>query len=277
MIGCKNLQSNLEQHTINVDKGVRFLFQKDIYIQENDCGQRRVNQIQTLYADIDLKRENITKDLVINFTEHNSAFRQKIIYNQSTFRYEDLFSSSPHYEYELPECEPLKSHCSFGFSVFLNQNVLQKKDWLIDLTITEPFGKNTIHNSNRLPMENLSTQDDANYLFKDLHMSHDQEYKKTWVTIDKNKIKRLIDKGFKIEFIFSWRSSKKQIGYTEHAKMIKTEDLWLRNKTPYYELTNVPKNITYLSFMIHAQNKSNAFESKIEILDKNNPFYECGP
>lgn len=253
----------------------QLLFQRDLYMQENECGNKTVSKIQALSFDFDIAQTDVAQNLNIIFKEKKSGFKQNIFYNQKTFYYPGVFGANGHHEYGLPDCEASTKECSMNFFVFLDEQVVKNKNWLVDMDIQQASGKKkTLFQLSNYKMDNKASLQDEHYLFNDLSLTHDKKSRTVKAVIDKAKIKKLVEEGYKIHFIFSWRTSKTQVQYSESAEVIAKGNKWL--SAPGAEYTYVvPEKVTYLSFMVHAKKGFNSFESKLEIENANNSFYAC--
>lgn len=253
--------------------GIRL--QNDLYIQKNDCGQSNSSQLYSVYFTYFVDKTFYSEPLLIQVNEKNSKFNQTIVYNGKYFFYPSLFGESGHKEYGMPVCDKSKT-CYFSFFIFDTDQLVKQKELEFEVRIYQTNPPNKLQLSN--PTLKAKGKFDKNYeslLFKDLNLNYTQDFSKVETSIDKKKLKQLINEGYTVELIYSYRKSLDQYEYSEETAFINKEDPWLQSEDPTWPLKSKLKNPTYLSFMVLLTKGSKSYETKIEVLNKNNSFYSC--
>jgi hypothetical protein len=244
-----------------------YRLQRDLYIKSNACQQSIPSYLNVLSLEFDVPKQSLNQKWIVGIHEQNSRFNQTIIFNGKTWFYP--IWTSGHKEYGLPECEG--QSCSVHFFVFLNDQMLKIKDWYFQVNIFNQKDYSKIYNTH-VYVDNKFLEDTSKMFFEDLKL----EYKsgKAVAKIDKDKVKSLLSSNYKVKFILQSRTSQNQQQYTEKTVVMTPDHPWLKNQE-LFSINEDLKELTYLGFLIYVTKDNLAFETKIEIMNKNDAFYNC--
>lgn len=246
-----------------------FFFQHDVFIRKNQCGDVQVYYPNALRLETDLPTPELTKNLEINFAEKYSQFNQRIIYNGKTFYYPKLFGPNGHHEYEMPNCVAMLKKCRLGFFVFDLGALFPLKIWDISIQISRQENSASVFQEKNISVRNDFHTNAGKYLFGDLDLKVNKKTNSVVAYVNQEKIKSILQEGFEVEFVFSWRNSLKQISYSDETERIQLHHEWLSRRSREFPMKKKSvEPFTYLSFMVHVSRKNLAFESKIVVLDK---------
>lgn len=244
-----------------------YRLQRDLFIKSNACNQSIPSYLSVLSLEFDVPKQSLKRNWIVGVNEENSRFHQTIVYNGKNWFYP--IWSSGHKEYGLPECEG--KTCSVHFFVFLNDQMMKIKDWFFQVNIFKQADYAKIYDS-RIYVENEFLKDTSKMFFEDLKL----EYKPSKVVakIDKAKVKELLQANYNVKFILQSRTSKNQQQYTEKTFVMTPSDPWLKGQE-LFTINEDLKDLTYLGFLIYVTKGNLAFETKIEVMNKNDSFYNC--
>lgn len=254
--------------TLFATEEFQFFFQNDLFIRKNSCGEKEIGYPKAIRIETHLPKSIIKNNLKITVKEANSNFSQTIIYNGSSFFYPGVFGEKGHSEYGMPLCEAHLAGCSFFFFVFDFEKLSSRRIWKLDIRIEELDSKKIVIEKSKILVKNEFSKKKEAYLINEIDFIDATPSKNAVALVSPQKIKKILKEGYNVDFIFSWRSTEEQIGYSEKFHNIKLDSEWIKQNNPKFPFNEDPtKPKTYLSFMIYLTKKNVAFETKIVILD----------
>lgn len=241
-------------------------FQNDLYIEKNDCGQKRqtIHKAFWVLTSIPEEYENQNLDIVVTSL---IGFEQKIQYRRTHFFYPALFNQYGHKEFTLPTCQ--SKRCEFEFFIF---DPASKLNQAKNIRVTIFFNKKEILKKD-FHIVGLRTQNSADYFFEDLNLKQSEGVIQG--NINKNRIIKLLKQNYKISIVLVHKSSPTQNQYTDEEYIIKKDHPWLTEKGDIFKFKTNRKDLTYLGLMVIASKTQESFESKIEIKNKEKIFFFC--
>lgn len=249
-----------------------YVFQNDTYMVKNDCEDFKLSFAKAFQIRAVVSPQVAKKNLVIQFRELKSGFSQKIIYDAKTFFYPGVFSAQGHHEYGMPECDLIMGDCEFSVFIFLTGDILKLPKWDIEVNITETNSSNAVMARSMKEIDNQFFNSDERFL-TGLDFKTSSEVLRT-AYVDPKKVIRLINEGYDVKFIFSWRQTLNQVEYTEEFHSMTADDPWFKKKSFEFVMDRKILDPVYLSFMVLAQKQTTSYESKIVIVDKKNEFFK---
>jgi hypothetical protein len=162
--------------------------------------------------------------------------------------------------------------CEFSVFIFLTGDILKLPKWDIEVNITETNSSNAVMARSMKEIDNQFFNSDEKFL-TGLDFKTSSEVLRT-AYVDPQKVVRLINDGFDVKFIFSWRQTLNQVEYTEEFHSITADDPWFKKKSFEFVMDRKILDPVYLSFMVLAQKQTTSYESKIVIVDKKNEFFK---
>ncbi|MFP5387158.1 MAG: hypothetical protein ACLGHN_13850 [Bacteriovoracia bacterium] len=241
--------------------------QKDFYLKKNACNKTLSNYLNTISFKLDFPKGTMPKNYIIGVVEKNSKFSQTIFFNGVNWFYPTW---QGHTEYRLPDCT--RAGCEARFFVFLTELPIRYQSWSFDVSVFDTTKKNERVLQKNYPVENVFMQSGYEH-FETLDLKHIKNNLKA--KVDKEKVKKLLAENYQVQFIFQWRENKDQQQYSEEAHLLKPDHKWLTNENQEFKMTKKLKNPTYLGFMVYVTKNNRAYESKVEVLNQNDSFYDC--
>lgn len=264
--------------SLPLDDKPELRFQRDLYIQKNKCDQKIISRLNAIHFRFRLDKKITAKPIIIQVNEASMQMKQTLFYTGEYFFYPGLFGQDGHKEYELPVCNS-KDKCDFQFFVFDDANaaqkIVQKKSLDFDLSIFDLRIPNKKLFGTTISSTNHFGDDTKNKIFEDLNLKFNDDYSEIFATIDKEKLLKLLRLKYRIEMIFSYRKNLNQHQYSEESVNLKLDNPWFAHSKNNWYLKEKLTKPTYLSFMVLVSDGPESYESKIEVHNAKNPFYQC--
>lgn len=245
--------------------------QNDLFIQANSCGERQISSHRALSISAKIPKKFIKKNLIIHFEDRLKKFKQTIFYDGKTFFYPGLFQPVGHREFVSIPTENNDDTDILHFFVFLDSNLNSEEHFRYLITIHEAnttfdlvFSKES---QSYFPLLNSKNS----FLLHNISLNHSKNEISAFIPIEV--ISKALSDGYRVDFIYSWRTSKSQISYSEKREQISLDHSWIKNKKNEYILDMKLSSLTYLSFLVLIRKNDYSFESKIVVLNVNDKYY----
>lgn len=242
-------------------------FQHDYFQKLNSCGKKAESQLYALRFSFEHKNIRSSQPMILNVTEQISGFTQSLVYNTKNWFYP---SFNGHHEFQGITCS--KGACRTEFFVFLTDLALAKPDWLFRLTFFDAGDFHSKLAEAHLSLHNQFRQSEETIL-KDLKVSVAAD--SLAATVNTSKLQRLIEQGYDVLLMWQLKTAKDQQKYEEITKRFETPKDLAQLAGGVWKVPRQTKPLTYVGFLVYATKLDQAHESKVEIRNNRDRFYDC--
>lgn len=242
-------------------------YQHDYFLKRSPCGGKQESELSAIRFSFEHRNLRASRPIILNVSEQSSGFTQTLIFNTQNWFYP---SFNGHHEFQPLTCS--RETCRAEFFVFLSESVLAKTDWFYRLVF---FDDKAFHEKLAEASLGLRNKFEKNpkAFFKETKVVVEENA--LVATVELARLRKLISDGYDVLLMWQLKDTADQQQYREvsvhldgPASLAKLSDGTWRTALP-------TKPLSYVGFLVYARKDDQAYESKIEVRNSRDSFYNC--